>query len=182
MEEIMKTSTAITIIVILFIGSVVGTWLACSSYKDKEFKAALASAPHKRDTSIVHSEVRVPAAHHEVGPLPPHSNYNDSTTIDAAFRKGWSGGVDSMRAFIQYIASPIDTTLGSDSTGSVRVRVDPLRRMFIADFQPAPINTITYMITDSAHVPIFEHDSFGAKATIFIAGTAMGAIIYAIAR
>jgi hypothetical protein len=159
------------VIIIVAIGAVlVGlTWWQRGEMKEREFSDRLRDAPAKFDTVIVYREHLQEPTHDELGPLPARPSREEGESADTAFARALAVSLDSARSFNRYVSAPVDTTIGTDSTGMARIRYNPMTRMLVCDFIRPPIREIEREILKTVYVPTIEHDSFWDRA-LFIGG------------
>jgi hypothetical protein len=149
--------------------------------KETEFAQRLRDAPAQIDTVTIDRVLPQPPQHHE-GTVPARASTDERASADSAHDRALAVSLDSSRARNAYLSAVVDTTLGTDSTGSVRIRYDPPTRMLIADFQPPPIREIEREILKTVYVPTIEHDSFSTRAALVGSGVLVGALILSLLK
>lgn len=155
------------------------TWWQTGEMKEREFAQRIKDAAvHVDSTTTVTEMLQAPQRHE--GRAPARMTSVERAEADTAHDRALAVSLDSSRARNAYISAKVDTTIGNDSTGSVRVQYDPPTRMLTIGFHRPPIKTIEKEILKTITVPVIEHDSFLVRAGIFAAGAAAMGIIFAI--
>jgi hypothetical protein len=162
----------ILFIILLVAGIGAGFYAGMYIGKD-ETEDRYAAAPHRRDTNTTIQQTPQPERRVEIK-NPPRVTPQHRINADSVFEAGWGRGYDEAQRIFAELTAPEDTTVIFDSIGVLRHTFDPLTRMAYYNFYPAPIKTITTVITDSIFVPTEEARPWWHTPAYIIGGIAIG--------
>lgn len=170
----MKNWTPFIIAIIILAGSNYVTYWQTGEKKEREFVQRLKDAPARIDTFTIYKDRIIEPKHAEVKARP----LRDSARADSIYRDS----TRTMREKIGFLSARIDTTIQFDSTATLRLQVDPVTRMIIADLQLAPVRDVERDIVKTVYVPIVEHDSFWTRAAYVGSGVIITGVVYALTK
>lgn len=160
---------------------VVIAYVKGSSDKDKEWRLRLATAERTIDSLRSVQIIPQQPAHVETYQKPKPLSPDYKAKLDSATAAGFAKGRDSLDAFIQWIAQPMDTTLQlyADTTtyGSLHAAYWPLTHIGSFDFQPVALKKELLVIHDSVAVPVPESLPWYREPAIAVIGMGVGAAI-----